>query len=150
MYTVENSKFNRESKMDTILHQRASSYCMPSGGGRQTLCTDEAERRQRFPDETRDLTLNVEYQSCAPQHAPVVQRIEQRGQESLRVSRRTRQFMAGAFRRRKADDVHRRSGTQSTVSGGNPRLDFNLRSRNIRPAQYAPVVQRIEQGFPKP
>ncbi len=41
------------------------------------LCTDEAERRQRFPDETRDLTLNVEYQSCAPQHAPVVQRIEQ-------------------------------------------------------------------------
>jgi len=82
MYTVENSKFNRESEMDTILHQRASSYCMPSEGGRQTLCTDEAERRQRFPNETRDLTLNVEYQSCAPQHAPVVQRIEQRGQES--------------------------------------------------------------------
>ena len=77
MYTVENSKFNRESEMDTILHQRASSYCMPSEGGRQTLCTDEAERRQRFPNETRDLTLNVEYQSCAPQHAPVVQRIEQ-------------------------------------------------------------------------
>ena len=50
---------------------------MPSGGGRQMLCTDEAEHRQRFPDETRDLTLNVEYQLCAPQHAPVVQRIEQ-------------------------------------------------------------------------
>ena len=47
------------------------------------FCTDEAERRQRFPDETRDLTLNVEYQSYAPQHAPVVQRIEQRGQESI-------------------------------------------------------------------
>ena len=48
------------------------------------LCTDEAERRQRFPDETRDLTLNVEYQSCAPQHAPVVQRIEQGFPKSLK------------------------------------------------------------------
>jgi len=46
------------------------------------LSTDGAERSQRFPNETRDLTLNGEYQSCAPQHAPVVQRIEQRGQES--------------------------------------------------------------------
>ena len=50
---------------------------MPSGGGRQSLCTDEAERSQRFPDETRDLTLNFEYQSCARQDAPVVQWIEQ-------------------------------------------------------------------------
>ena len=110
------------------------------------LSTDEAEHRQRFPDETRDLTLNVEYQSCAPQHAPVVQRIEQRGQESItnapvhapclpeeegRSSAQTKRSVVNGFRNETRD------------------LTLNVEYQSCAP-QHAPVVQRIEQGFPKP
>ena len=84
---------------------------------RRITCTDGAERSQRFPVVTRDLTLISDHEIYAPPHAPVVQWIEQRGQESPRTSRRTRQFKRQRLPEEEADHLHRRSGAQSTVSG---------------------------------
>jgi hypothetical protein len=86
---------------------------LPEEGGGPRARTERSVS-QRFPEATRDLTLISKYQSSCPHHAPVVQWIEQRGQES---PWRTRQSKPHAFRRRKAEPMHRRSGAQSTVSG---------------------------------